>query len=370
MPYIHFLKPNYTIISSMKYLFLPVILLFLSACTQRTLHLKTQRVAEVVLEPVTLKENDYAEVGKIFQTECRLSKVQKLYGDLCQKVQKIQDKEKFIKQNFQLYRLQNKNDNIGLLTGYYEPMLFGSLKKHYPFVYPVYGVPKDLIRVELGSIYPQIKHLRLRGRLKGNKLVPYYTRKEQEQIKAKPICYVDDKVKLFLLEVQGSGRIRLDDGRMLYVGYADQNGHRYASIGKYMIQKGYIKRKDLSLRSIEIFLKTHPQKIDEVLNYNDSLVFFRKKNKPATGALGLELQAFRSVAVDPSFIPLGAMLYYKALDKDLEGIVFAQDTGGAIKGNVRADLFTGYGDEAREVAGNLKSPLKLWIFLPKKEDDK
>ena len=201
----------------------------------------------------------------------------------------------------------------------------------------------------------------------GKKVVPYYTRAQQHKISARAICYVDDRLDRFFLEIQGSGRIRLDTGENLYVAYANQNGHRYTSIGRYMIKKGYIKKEELSMQSIELFLKTHPEKMDEVLFQNRSLVFFQLSKRPATGALGITLTPMRSVAVDPGYIPLGAMLYYEAPRKGLHGIVFAQDTGGAIKGALRADLFTGYGEEAMRLAGGLKEELAMWILLPKEE---
>ena len=343
--------------------------LFVAGCSQKAIKLDVSRQTPVYPSEHTISERNYDEVLTLFRKECKSSRVQRLYPSLCQKAQHTQDAKHFIMTNFQLYRIESKSGDRGLLTGYYEASLYGSLRKHFPFVYPLYGEPDDLVNVDLASVYPQLRGLRLRGRLEGKKVVPYYTRVEIDKIKAKPICYVDDRIARFFLEVQGSGRVRLDNGEMLYVAYANQNGHRYTSIGRYMVQKGYIKRENLSMQSIERFLKVHPEKMDEILNQNRSLVFFKVSKKPATGALGVELTPKRSVAVDPRYIPLGAMLYYEAPRKNLQGIVFAQDTGGAIKGAIRADLFTGYGKEAMNLAGRLKEPLKMWIFLPKVEDE-
>ena len=349
-----------------KVAFVFLFLLF-TGCTQKEALLTTQKPTSIVQSAHVIDENNYDEVLLLFKKECRLKKVQKLYGPLCKKALRTTDPKAYITQNFKLYKIKGKKSDKGLLTGYYEASLYGSPTKHFPFLYPIYGVPDDLITVDLTSIYPQLRSLRLRGRVDGKKLVPYYTRAELSKIKAKPICYVDDRVDRFFLEIQGSGRIRLDNGKTLYVAYANQNGHRYTSIGRYMIQKGYIKRADLSMQSIKRYLKIYPEKMDEVLNQNRSIVFFHTSDKPATGALGVELTPMRSVAVDPRYIPLGAMLYYEIEDKQLEGIVFAQDTGGAIKGAVRADLFTGYGEEAMRLAGGLKEGLYLWILLPKGE---
>ncbi|MDQ7067961.1 MAG: MltA domain-containing protein [Sulfurimonas sp.] len=152
----------------------------------------------------------------------------------------------------------------------------------------------------------------------------------------------------------------------MYVGYDNQNGHKYRAIGRYLVEIGGLRLEDVSLQSIREWLKQNPMRVDEVLNYNKSLVYFKERKQGATGALGLELTASRSVAVDSKYIPLGSMLYLHSniADKELNKIVFAQDTGGAIKGSVRADLFVGSAKEALEVAGKLKSELKLWILLP------
>ena len=345
------------------------LLLFFAGCTQKEVLLHTRNKTQILCSSHQIKEENYDEVLALFVKECHTQRVRKLYGSLCRKALQVPGSKEFILDNFELYRIKGRKSDKGLLTGYYEASLYGSKTKHFPFLYPLYGEPDDLVTVDLASLYPQLKGLRLRGRIEGKKLVPYYARAELSKIKAKPICYVDDRVARFFLEVQGSGRIKLDTGETIYVAYANQNGYRYTSIGHYMIQKGYIKRKDLSMQSIERFFKVHPQKIDEVLNQNRSLVFFRVSNKPATGALGVELTPLRSVAVDPRYIPLGAMLYFEAPGKKLDGIVFAQDTGGAIKGAVRADLFTGYGEDAMRLAGGLKEELRMWILLPKAENE-
>ncbi len=342
--------------------------LFFIGCTQKEIHLDVLKKTGVVSSSHKIGENNYDEVLQLFIKECKIAKVQKLYGALCQKADKSKDSKAFISKNFELYRIESETKEEGLLTGYYEASLFGSRTKHFPFVYPLYSEPDDLVTVDLASVYPQLKGLRLRGRVEGKKLIPYYTRAELSKIQAKPICYTDDKVARFFLEIQGSGRIKLDNGKTLYVTYANQNGYPYTSIGRYMIQKRYIK-KDLSLQSIERFLKVHPEKMSEILNQNRSVVFFRVSNRPASGALGMELTPMRSVAVDPRYIPLGAMLYCETSKRGFKGIVFAQDTGGAIKGDVRVDLFTGYGEEAKQIAGRLKEKLKMWILLPKADNE-
>ncbi len=318
------------------------------------------------------ENEDFDEVLKNFKNSCRSSKTREFYPELCREVtEDIPNPKNFITSHFIPYAVTAEDGNAtGMLTGYYEPYLHGSLKKHVPYIYPVYATPKDLITVDLNAIYPDLKNYRLRGRLQGNKLVPYYTRAQSASMKidADVLCYVDSKIDLFFLEVQGSGRVLLDTNETLLIGYDNQNGHQYSSIGRYLVDAGEIPLEEISLQSIRAWFLTHPQRVDEVLHHNKSVVYFRIKDKKATGSLGLELTPSRSIAVDKRIIPLGSMLYLSAKQKDIgfHKIVQAQDTGGAIKGAIRADMFLGFGDKAREIAGRLKAPLHLWIFLPKR----
>jgi len=318
-------------------------------------------------------DENYEEVLALFKTNCKTKKSKKIYKNLCKRANKVVSAKKFITNSFTPYSLENNaSKRDGLLTGYYEPQLKASLTKSKLYKYPLYETPNDLIIVDLSSIYPHLKNYRLRGRIEGNKLVPYDTRKESKKknVDADVICYCDSKIDRFFLEIQGSGRIKLDDNSTMYVGYDNQNGHRYRAIGRYLVKKKELRLKDVSLQSIRSWLDENPARVDEVLNYNKSLVYFKQRNQGATGALGIELTPRRSIAVDRRYIPLGSMLYLDAQvgDENITQVVFAQDTGGAIKGVVRADLFLGAGGEALEVAGKLKSPLKLWIFLPKEEE--
>ena len=315
-------------------------------------------------------DEDYSVALNSFLESCKSKKTQNIYTKLCKDASNALDAQKFYETNFDVFKIYTKDgDDTGLLTGYYEPNLRGSLVKKEPYIYPLYAKPNDLISVDLGSIYPELKKYRLRGRLVGDKLVPYYSREQIQEkgVDADIICYVDSKVDLFFLEVQGSGRITLDNGDSIFIGYANQNGHRYRSIGKYLVKNKEIPLEEISLQTIKEWLDKHPNRVDEVLNYNKSVVFFKKKKNPASGSLGLVLTPERSVAVDRSFIPLGSMLYLssKVDAQDIDKVVMAQDTGGAIKGAIRADMFFGFSDRAKKLAGELKSPLKLWIFLPK-----
>lgn len=320
-------------------------------------------------------EEDYSGALNSFLESCKTTKTKALYEGLCKSAKDVMDAKFFFMQNFTPYKIDATDaKDDGLLTGYYEPLLKGSLTKKEPYLYPVYSTPRDLIVVSLASQYPELQNYRLRGRHDGNnKVVPYYSRKElsTRTLDADIVCYVDSRIELFFLEVQGSGRVLLDSGEVIYVGFDNLNGYKYSSIGKYLIDAGEISYAQASMKGIKNWCDKNPTRVDELLNHNESVVFFKKRDKPATGALGVVLTPSRSVAVDQRYLPLGSMLYMSAetKEKDLNRIVMAQDIGGAIKGSVRADLFFGYGDEAGSRAGRLKAPLKLWILLPKSAEE-
>ncbi|MCK9455139.1 MAG: MltA domain-containing protein [Sulfurimonas sp.] len=313
-------------------------------------------------------QEDYKNALNSFVKSCETAKTKEIYSDLCTLAVDAKDAKEFLVTNFTPYKVAPLNED-GLLTGYYEPELRGSLVKKEPYIYPIYRTPQDLVIVDLTQQYPELKDYRLRGRVVGNRLVPYYDREHASQrtLDSEIICYTDSKIELFFLEVQGSGRVTLDDGSTIFVGYENQNGHQYSSIGKYLVEAAEIPLEEISLQSIKAWLDENPSRVDEVLNYNKSMVFFRQKDRAASGSLGVVLTPKRSIAVDRRYIPLGSMLYLSAKTEmvDFNRVVMAQDTGGAIKGTLRADMFMGYGDEAKEIAGKLKAPLQLWIFLPK-----
>ena len=373
------MKHYFAIILAMRLILFPLfILLMMSGCTTQNVDVAKKQDTQPRFIATSFdaldgwEDENHREILNLFVQNCKTPQAKKVYGDLCAEASLSQDNPKdFFEQNFIPYRIDAKGTNQ-IVTGYYEPELHGSLVKTERFRYPIYKIPQDLITVELASIYPELRNYRLRGRVVGDKLVPYSTRAEimQNGLDAEVICYVDSKIDLFFLEVQGSGRVVFDDGHSIYVGYANQNGHRYSSIGRYLVKQHEIAIEDISLQSIKAWLITHPDRLDEVLNQNKSVVFFQQREYQARGALGVELVPFRSVAVDRNYIPLGSMLFIKA-DTDLipkNRLVFAQDTGGAIRGAIRADLFTGFGERAGEIAGKLKAPLTLWTLLPRERD--
>ena len=264
----------------------------------------------------------------------------------------------------------------GLVTGYYEPMLPGSRTRTDRFRYPVYGVPDDLIAVDLESVNPDLKGMRLRGRLEGNRLVPYWTRAqiEGDTFRAPIVAWVEDPVELFFLQIQGSGQIELSSGARLRLGYGDQNGHPYRSIGRYLVERREMTLDQASMQGIKAWAAANPRKLREALDTNPSYVFFREMPDAQggpIGTLGAALTAGYSIAVDPRAVPLGAPVFLATTMplsvQPLERLVAAQDTGGAIRGAVRADFFWGTGNEAGTLAGRMRQQGRMWILWPRGE---
>jgi membrane-bound lytic murein transglycosylase A len=290
----------------------------------------------------------------------------------------------FFETHFLPYRVANADGSVqGLVTGYYEPLLRGSRRKEGAYRFPLYAAPDDLLIVDLAEINPELKHLRLRGRLEGRRVVPYYPRAEIERglpaLAGKELLWVDDAVDLFFLQIQGSGRVRLATGELVRVAYADQNGQPYKSIGRYLVEQGELKLEQASMQGIKAWGAANPAKLEALLNQNPSYVFFREA--PATdggpaataagpvGALGAALTPERSIAVDPRHIPLGAPVFLATTWPNstlpLTRLVLAQDTGGAIRGAVRADFFWGFGDAAGTQAGRMRQSARMWVLLPR-----
>jgi membrane-bound lytic murein transglycosylase A len=265
----------------------------------------------------------------------------------------------------------------GLITGYYEPMLHGARQRGGVFQTPLYRVPDDLLTVELGSVYPELKNMRLRGRLVGKKVIPYNTRADIERadIDGKQLLWVDDAVEAFFLEVQGSGRVQLaDTGETVRLAYAEQNGHPYKAIGRWLVEQGELTVPQATAQGIKAWIAAHPTRRQELFNVNPSYIFFREERLPdpsigPKGALGVPLTPARSVAVDPQFLPLGAPVWLATTragsEVPLQRLMMGQDTGGAIRGAVRADFFYGFGKEAAESAGLMKQRGQIWVLLPK-----
>lgn len=268
----------------------------------------------------------------------------------------------------------------GLVTGYYEPLLRGSRTRTATYAQPVLGVPPDLLNIDLSEVLPDLKNMRLRGRLQGNKIVPYYSRAEitakglDKTYPDRVLVWVDDAVELFFLQIQGSGRVRLPDGSMMRLGYADQNGHPYKAIGRVLADRGEIPIEQASMQGIQAWARANPERLGEILDANPSYVFFREMpvkgngEEGPQGALGVPLTPGRSIAVDPRHVPLGAPVFlsttYPNTSTPLSRLMLAQDTGGAIRGVVRADFFWGFGADAGAQAGRMKQSGQMWVLLP------
>jgi len=283
----------------------------------------------------------------------------------------------YIERLFRPFQVLNNARQNGLFTGYYEPELRGSLQRHGAYQVALLRAPENLVAVNLGDFNPQWRGQRIAGRVSDGKLRPLQARAEivagalnREKLE---LLYVDDPVDAFFLHIQGSGRVRLDDGRVIRLGYAGQNGHPYVAIGKNLVQSGAIRREDISMQSIRAWLDANPGERDAVLNANPSYVFFRELagGDPALGppgAQGVPLTPGRSLAVDPDFHALGVPVWLDSVTPDgeaLQRLMVAQDTGGAIRGPVRGDVFWGFGEQAAQNAGRMNSAGRMFILLPR-----
>lgn len=285
---------------------------------------------------------------------------------------------RFIEERFVPHQVRNLDGSLtGTVTGYYEPLLRGSRNRSGPFRTPLHRAPADLLTIDLAGLYPELKHLRLRGRVVGNRVVPYYSRAELEQqnrLAGAELLWVDDPIEAFFLQVQGSGRVLLEEGKeIVRVAYADQNGHPYRSIGRYLVDRGELTLEQASMQGIKAWAAAHPGRVQELLQANPSYVFFREEKitDPAAGpkgALGVPLTPRRSIAIDPLYIPLGAPVFLATTQPNstapLRRLMLAQDTGGAIRNPVRADFFWGFGPDAGELAGRMKQSGQMWVLLP------
>ncbi len=253
----------------------------------------------------------------------------------------------FFEDNFIPYLITDNGNPEGQFTGYYEAQLNGSRTKKAPYIYPVYKLPEY-----------NIGHLD-RQKIDGGAL------KKQ----ALEIAYVDDPVELFFLHVQGSGRILLDDGSTLRIGYAGQNGHSYISIGRHLVDQGIFTLENITAEKIKTWLRENPNKMMETLHINPSYIFFRTlEGEGPIGAQGIALTPLGSIAVDKRFIPYGSPLWVNTTtdgETPFSLLATAQDTGGAIKGVIRGDIFFGYGKEAQHGASGMKHAGTAHILLPK-----
>jgi membrane-bound lytic murein transglycosylase A len=326
------------------------------------------------------------EVWSAFLESCRAQRFRAEWTAPCTTAQTVQADSPasiraYFESAFEPYRIVKRTGSVredtGLITGYYEPLLHGSRTPSARFVAPLYAPPPDLLIVDLASLYPELKGKRVRGRLEGNKVVPYYSRGElpaDPALKGNEIVWVDSAFDAMMLEVQGSGRVQLPDGEVIRLLYADQNGQPYHSIGRYLVTLGALTVEQATLPGIRAWLMAHPERVQEVLDANPSVVFFSEAplgdpNLGPKGAQGIPLTSGRSIAVDQTWIPLGTPVFLATTLPDsgqpLQRLVIAQDTGGAINGAPRADYFCGGGPQAAELAGKMRQQGSLWLLWPR-----
>jgi membrane-bound lytic murein transglycosylase A len=281
---------------------------------------------------------------------------------------------------FQPYELSAADGPEGLFTGYYEPVLHGSRRAGPRYPVPLHAAPADLLRIDLGRFNPDLAGYAIYGRIGDGEFLPYYSRAEIEHGalagRDLELLWVDDPIAKFFLQIQGSGQVRLDDGSVVRVGYASQNGHPYRAIGRDLIEIGALSRDEVSLQTIRAWLQAHPDDAAAIMARNRSYIFFREHPELAAedgplGAQGVPLTAGRSLAVDRRYIPLGVPLWLETTAPGPAGalplrrLMIAQDTGGAIKGVVRGDVFWGAGEPAEAVAGRMRSPGRYAVLLPR-----
>lgn len=291
--------------------------------------------------------------------------------------------EKEVRQFFETWftpvEFTDTGEKPGLFTGYYVPAIKGSYTKSKKYHVPLYETPDDLVTSDLGLFFNDLKNRSIVGRLEGKKLVPYYTRAQINRGalkgKARVLVWINSPIDRLFLEIQGSGVIELENGQNLYVGYDAQNGAPYTAIAGVLIKKGVMTKDNASMQAIKRYLEAHPKQMDKVINKNKSFVFFRKMTEGvALGSQGVALTPGYSLAIDKQWIPMGAPLWLTTTrpdstnpdeNKPLQRLMIAQDTGGAIRGKVRGDVFWGGGEKATLIAGHMKNHGHYWILLPK-----
>jgi membrane-bound lytic murein transglycosylase A len=286
------------------------------------------------------------------------------------------DMRAFMMRWFSPFLVSGASGADGLFTGYYEPELYGSRTSSAQYPVALYRVPDDMVTVPLGPFRSDLEGESIVGRVDGTRFVPYYSHQEIDQgalaERGFELLYVDDPVDAFFLHIQGSGRVFLDDGTEIRVGYAGKNGRPYVAIGRVLADRGEIPLEQVSLQSIRAWLAANPDRAKEVMYRNPSFIFFQQiEGEGPIGAQGTVLTPSRSIAVDTRLLPLGVPLFVDTVwpagtDQGLpmRRLMIAQDTGGAIRGPVRGDIYWGSGDIAGDFAGAMKSQGRYYLLLP------
>ena len=307
-----------------------------------------------------------------------------LFREIMQRPDAVEIKTKKIRESFEFYQAAGMDERGTMLfTGYYVPLLNGSPVMTERYRYPVYETPDDLIVVNLNEVNKKFKSGQRIGRLEEGDLVPYYSRRDIDEkgvLRGRHLemVWVDDPFELFQLHVQGSGKIRLPDGQIITVSFAQSNGRPFKSISRFLLDHGRITGRDMAYQNIKNYLREHPDECAEIFNFNERYIFFQRVENGPMGALQLSVTSGRSIATDPDFFPKGALAFMKAQKPQLDPggkvqawvpfsrFVLNQDAGAAIKGPGRIDLFCGDGPEAEQLAGSLKEKGILYFLVKKK----
>lgn len=335
-----------------------------------------------VLTPVAFSDlpgwaqDSPSEALTAFSRSCVPLRSKKVWKDVCARAGEVAKTHEaaraFFEKEFVPHAVSGAAGEYGLFTGYYLPELRGALRRGGAFQTPIYERPKDLVTVDLGVFKQSLKGQRIVGKVQDGKLIPYDDRTAiaagSLEGRAKPLLWTDDPAEAFFMEVQGSGIVRLKDGKKIPVGYAQANGHAYTSIGRALADRGDLAR-PVTLYDIYDWLSENPEKAQQTMNVNASYIFFRLLPEgKVVGAQGVELTPERSLAVDRRHIPLGAPVFLDAVDgygEPLRRLMVAQDVGGAIKGVVRGDFYWGAGEEAEDQAGSMQGQGRFFVLLPK-----
>ncbi|WGL58625.1 MltA domain-containing protein [Pigmentibacter sp. JX0631] len=285
-----------------------------------------------------------------------------------------------VKKYFDIYKVKNKDNYNVLYTGYYIPYANASEVKTNKFNVPVYKTPADLVSVHLEDFYPDLKGKIIRGRINKNRLFPYWSREEimekkKLQNKELEIAWVNNKTDLFFIEIQGSGLLTFSDGSKKYIHYAQQNGREYKPIGSLLVKEGALTKENVSMQAIKKWLKDNPKEEQRILNFNKSYVFFNLENEGPYGNISVKLVSERSIAADQRYFPAGSLMLLdfpypstnskKETNEKFSQLAFVHDTGGAIKGPGRIDVFWGEGEDAGEIAGKTKQNGEIYLLVPK-----
>ncbi len=352
--------------------------LWLQGCAQKPVSFEPVSVAEVL--PHLQNEGTELFKSKMLQNCHRILQKEKfddkgIFGradqwqQLCSKAQSLEDIPTFINNHFNVLKVQSKDS---LFTGYYAPFFEGSRTQTAEYNHPLLAKPTDIYTLnltDLGLEGEQPSKFMVRVDSKSKTIQRYYTRKDIHNAAAEPLVWLKSKVDAFFVSIQGSAFIKLPDGDVFHVAYAGNNGHAYRAIGRDLIQQGYIAKDKLTMATIYEFFDKNPDKVDEFLNKNKRYIFFAEGDGQVRGSLNVPLHANRSLAVDPKYIPLGVPVFLKTNlnynQQSFKSWMFAEDTGAAIKGGLRGDIYFGQGFQAGQFAGAQNASGSMYVFVPK-----